>query len=164
MNAKNIIITGAALLLTVFAVNAKRGFHPAPTMVVKGQVVHDGMPLNNVKINIYAEGRLVRTIDDLEKGEFKFDLSLHRDFLIEFQSDGMITKTAAVNSHIPGTVKRVPAYEMQIDLKSNKPGADLSALEMPFYIIEFDRYQRKFIYHAGHTVDMMLAELEVLKN
>lgn len=163
MNTKNIIITGAALLFTSWASMAGYGYNPATTMEVKGQVVHNGTPLVDVEINIYAEGTLVQTITDLKKGEFSFNLSLQRDFIIEFKHDGLVTKTASVNSHVPGNVKKVAAYEMEIELRDSKPGIDLSSLEMPFYIIEFDNYNKKFVYHAGHTVDMMLAELEVLK-
>lgn len=159
-----IMKTKLSLLLTIllisglFQINAKaQSSSTERELPVMGFVTAEGKKSKEATVKIYEGNTLWKDIEADKKGYFEIGLELNKHYTFEFMTEGMLTKRLAINTMVEKkTAKPIP-FECYIDLvpleKFN--GADVSTLDFPIAIVQYNAKKRAFEPSLQYTMNML---------
>lgn len=119
-----------------------------------GTAESDLKPLANAKAILYKNGAQIQTVYTKSNGEFKFDLDINDEYLIEVQKTGFLSKRIAFNTEIPNEVTGRWTIEFAIGLFQGCEGVNTSALDDPVDRIKYSSNKADFISDEGYVRNM----------
>lgn len=153
-------ISGRALLwLVVFAIgfplfsSAQLG-----SLVVSGNLRHEDNKnkLTDVTVTVLQNGEAFDQIEVDRNGKYYLDLPLRHDYMLVFDSDGMVPKRVQINcAHTPEDML-VDGFMFDLDMSlfDEVEGFDLSIMDTPIGIATFEERNERIQFDLTHTNDM----------
>ena len=117
---------------------------------IKGKTFNSVGKVHNVSIRIVHDNGVIDTILS-NNGKYNLHLEFNHKILLEFEClDGNhYTKRIAFNTNIPEEVKKIPFFDLTINLVEkrlwNIKDKDLDILDLPVAYLNYD-YERKIWY------------------
>jgi len=132
------------------------------SLVVEGQSIlevigiaeQDMSPVQNAKVTLNKDGREVQTVYTDRKGEFKFQLDVNSEYLIEINKQGLLPKKIAFNTEIPAEIKGQWTMEFAMSLYPGCPGVNTSVLDDPVDRVKYSTNKADFISDEGYVRNM----------
>jgi tetratricopeptide (TPR) repeat protein len=127
---------------------------PERYLEVRGNSEFEMEPLARATINLYEGSTKVKTIQTDADGSFSFKLDVNKQYVIEVEKDGLISKRISFNTQMPDEEKGVWMNEFSIGLMKQCSGVDYSVLKEPVDRVSFDAKRREFISDKEYVAKM----------
>jgi tetratricopeptide (TPR) repeat protein len=138
-----------------FAVNVKAQDKPAERYLdVRGTSELEMEPLSRATANLYEGSNKVKSIQTGADGSFSFRLDVNKQYIIEVEKDGLISKRISFNTQMPDEEKGVWMNEFSMGLLKSCNGVDYSVLNDPVDRVSFDPKRREFISDKDYVTKM----------
>src|SRR5512133_680711 len=134
---------------------------PERYLEVRGISELEMEPLARATINLYEGTNKIQTIQSGSDGTFSFKLDPNKQFVIEVEKNGLISKRISFNTQLPDQEKGTWMNEFSIGLVKPCNGVDYSALKEPVDRVSFDVKRRQFISDKDY-VNNMRPKIEAL--
>lgn len=143
----------AVILCFTGYVNAQDG-PPERYLDVKGHSELELEPLPRATINLYEGSDKIQTIQSNANGDFSFRLDANKQYTIEVEKTGLISKRITFNTSMPDEEKGTWINEFSIGLVKPCEGVDYSALKDPVDMVAFDPKRREFLSDKEYVAKM----------
>ncbi|MBN1952686.1 MAG: tetratricopeptide repeat protein, partial [Bacteroidales bacterium] len=124
------------------------------TLDVIGVVEQDMVAVENAKITLSKDGKVIQTEYTNRKGEFRFQMDINSEYLVEISKQGLLTKKIAFNTEIPSDVVGKWTMEFAMSLFPGCEGANTSALDSPVDRVKYSSNQGDFISDEAYVRNM----------
>ncbi len=111
-------------------------------------------PLARATANLYEGSGKVKSVQTGADGSFSFRLEMNRQYIIEVEKDGLISKRISFNTTIPDEEKGTWMNEFSIGLLKSCNGVDYSVLKDPVDRVSFDAKRREFVSDKSYVSGM----------
>ena len=137
---------------------AIQGWGQSGSLVVSGTLKHEETKqrLENVTVSVLQNGEAFDEIQVDRNGKYFLELPLRNNYVLIFQSEGMISKRVAINSAETPENELTDGFEFDVDMSlfDAIEGFDESLTETPIGIASFDDRSGSIQFDADHTKDM----------
>ena len=137
---------------------AIQGWGQSGSLVVSGTLKHEETKqrLENVTVSVLQNGEAFDEIQVDRNGKYFLELPLRNNYILIFQSEGMISKRVAINSAETPENELTDGFEFDVDMSlfDAIEGFDESLTETPIGIASFDDRSGSIQFDADHTKDM----------
>ena len=134
---------------------------PEKFLEVRGLSELDMEPLINATVNLYEGSTKVKTVKTGLDGTFTFKLNINKQYTIEVEKDGLISKRISFNTSMPDDEKGTWMNEFSMSLVKPCAGVDYSLLKQPVDQVKFDPKRREFLSDKDY-VNNMRPKMEAL--
>ncbi len=121
---------------------------------VRGVSELDMEPLPGATANLYEGGSKIKSIKTGSDGSFSFRLEINKQYTIEIEKDGLISKRISFNTTMPDEEKGAWMNEFSMGLLRSCSGVDYSVLKEPVDKVSFDSKRREFISDKQYVTGM----------
>ncbi len=128
---------------------------------VRGTSELEMSPLARATANLYEGSTKVKSIQTGADGSFSFKLEINKQYTIEVEKDGLVSKRISFNTQMPDQEKGTWMNEFSIGLVRPCSGMDYSVLKEPVDQVSFDPKRREFISNKEY-VNRMRPRIESL--
>lgn len=111
-------------------------------------------PLPGATANLYEGGSKVKSIKTGSDGSFSFRLEINKQYTIEIEKDGLISKRISFNTTMPDEEKGAWMNEFSMGLLRSCSGVDYSVLKEPVDKVSFDSKRREFVSDKQYVTGM----------
>ncbi len=111
-------------------------------------------PLGRATVNLYEGSVKIKTIQTGSDGSFTFRLDINKQYTIEIEKDGLISKRISFNTQMPDEEKGTWMNEFSIGLIKPCSGMDYSVLKQPVDQVKFDAKKREFVSDKDYASSM----------
>ena len=137
---------------------AIQGWGQSGSLVVSGTLKHEETKqrLENVTVSVLQNGEAFDEIQVDRNGKYFLELPLRNNYVLIFQSEGMISKRVAINSAETPENELTDGFEFDVDMSlfDAIEGFDESLTETPIGIASFDDRSGSIQFDADHTKEM----------
>ena len=137
---------------------AIQGWGQSGSLVVSGTLKHEETKqrLENVTVSVLQNGEAFDEIQVDRNGKYFLELPLRNNYVLIFESEGMISKRVAINSAETPENELTDGFEFDVDMSlfDAIEGFDESLTETPIGIASFDDRSGSIQFDADHTKDM----------
>lgn len=102
-------------------------------------------PLSRATANLYEGSAKVKSVQTGSDGSFSFRLDMNKQYTIEVEKNGLISKRISFNTTIPDEEKGTWMNEFSIGLVKKCDGVDYAVLNEPVDKVSFDIKRREFV-------------------
>jgi hypothetical protein len=137
------------LFFISIAVSAQDKLH------ITGKIFDEKGPLKDARVEIIWDSTLVDTYYSNKDGNFSFDLSFEREYIISFQSEGYSEKKVSINTSLPEAKNPMQhqLVSMKLELiKQTGYQQDVGVLGE----IKFSRVTKEFAYESKYDKNSFL--------
>jgi tetratricopeptide (TPR) repeat protein len=127
---------------------------PERYLDVKGHSEIELEPLPRATINLYEGSNKIQTIQSNANGDFSFRLAANKQYDIEVEKSGLISKRITFNTSMPDEEKGTWINEFSIGLVKPCEGVDYSVLKDPVDMVAFDPKRREFLSDKEYVAKM----------
>ena len=126
-------------------------------MLVEGVVYAGRTPLKSVNINVFLNNVKTDQIKSVEDGTFTIMLKYNQKYTVEISKYGFVTKKLIFNTELPEGVRRdqVNNFPLQVELFPPFEEIDMSLLEQPLALIEYDEETGMFGFDVKEATETM---------
>jgi tetratricopeptide (TPR) repeat protein len=121
---------------------------------VRGTSELDMQPLSRANANLYEGSNKVKSVQTGSDGSFSFRLEMNKQYVIEVEKDGLVSKRISFNTSIPDEEKGTWMNEFSIGLVKKCNGVDYSVLKEPVDRVGFDSKRREFVSDKNYVSGM----------
>jgi len=121
---------------------------------VRGTSELDMKTLTRATANLYEGTSKVKSIQTGSDGSFSFRLEINKQYTIEVEKDGLISKRITFNTTMPDEEKGAWMNEFSIGLVKQCNGVDYSVLKEPVDRVGFDSKRREFVSDKDYVSKM----------
>jgi tetratricopeptide (TPR) repeat protein len=121
---------------------------------VRGTSELDMQPLSRATANLYEGQNKVKSVQTGSDGSFSFRLEMNKQYTIEVEKDGLVSKRISFNTTLPDEEKGTWMNEFSIGLVKKCTGVDYSVLKEPVDKISFDSKRREFVSDKNYVSGM----------
>jgi len=110
---------------------------------IKGKVVNTSGKVHNVSIRIVHHDGVIDTVL-AKNGKYNLHLELNHKILLEFEciDEEHYTKRIAFNTHVPNSTKKIPYFDLTINLVERKiwriKDEDEDLMDLPVGYLNYD--------------------------
>ena len=140
------------LILVLFLINI--GIEAQSSLEVIGTVEKDMEPLSNAKVTLYKGGSAIQTVSTSDRGDFRLNLEMNSEYIIEIAKSGLLTKKIAFVTDIPGEISGKWTMEFAMSLFPGCEGVNTSALNEPVDRIKYSSNKADFISDETYVQNM----------
>jgi tetratricopeptide (TPR) repeat protein len=134
---------------------------PEKFLEVRGISELEMEPLARATINLYDGANKVKTIQSGPDGTFSFKLDINKQYTIEVEKEGLVSKRIVFNTTMPAEEKGTWMNEFSIGLIKPCTGVDYSLLKQPVDQVKFDAKRREYLSDKDY-VNSMRPKMESL--
>ncbi len=129
---------------------------PAPEkyLDVRGISELEMEPLGRATVNLYEGTTKIKSIQTGADGSFSFRLDVNKQYTIEVEKEGLISKRISFNTQMPEDEKGTWMNEFSIGLLKPCSGMDYSVLKQPVDQVKFDARKREFLSDKDYATSM----------
>ena len=126
-------------------------------MLIEGVVFAGRTPLKSVNINVFLNNAKTDQIKSVEDGTFTIMLKYNQKYTVEISKYGFVTKKLIFNTELPEGVRRdqVNNFPLQVELFPPFEEIDMSLLEQPLALIEYDEETGMFGFDVKEATETM---------
>ncbi len=121
---------------------------------IRGTSELDMQPLSRATANLYEGSNKVKSVQTGSDGSFSFRLDMNKQYTIEVEKDGLVSKRISFNTSLPDEEKGTWMNEFSIGLVKKCNGVDYSVLTEPVDKISFDAKRREFVSDKNYVSGM----------
>ncbi len=143
-----------ALLCCTWGMLFSQEAAPERYLEVRGIAEFDMQPLSQVTANLYDGSNLVKSAKTGSDGRFSFKLEPNKQYTIEIEKDGMVSKRISFDTRMPDEEKGTWMNEFSMGLVKPCSGVDYSVLKEPVDKVSFDAKRREFISDKSYVNNM----------
>lgn len=121
---------------------------------IRGTSELDMQPLSRATANLYEGSNKVKSVQTGSDGSFSFRLEMNKQYTIEVEKDGLVSKRISFNTSLPDEEKGTWMNEFSIGLVKKCNGVDYSVLNEPVDRISFDAKRREFVSDKNYVSGM----------
>ena len=121
---------------------------------VRGTSELDMQPLAKATANLYEGTTKVKSLQTAPDGSFSFRLEINKQYTIEIEKAGLVSKRISFNTTMPDAEKGAWMNEFSIGLVKNCEGVDYSALKDPVDKVKFDPKRREYVSDRDYVNSM----------
>jgi tetratricopeptide (TPR) repeat protein len=111
-------------------------------------------PISNAKATLYKDGTKVKSLFTNDKGEFRFEMDINGEYLIEIEKPGFLSKKIAFNTEVPNEVTGRWTMEFAMSLFPGCEGVNTSVLNDPVDRVKFSTNKVDFISDEAYVGKM----------
>jgi tetratricopeptide (TPR) repeat protein len=111
-------------------------------------------PLSRATANLYEGSNKVKSIQTGSDGSFSFRLEINKQYVIEVEKDGLISKRISFNTQMPDEEKGAWMNEFSMGLMKPCNGVDYSVLKDPVDRVSFDVKRREFVSDKDYVTKL----------
>jgi len=138
------LLTGILVFLFCFQVSAQTTDEER-YLEVKGTSELDMQPLPRATANLYEGTTKIKSIETGSDGHFSFRLEINKEYTIEIEKQGLVSKRISFNTSMPDEEKGAWMNEFSIGLVKYCDGVDYSVLQEPVEKVKFVTKRREYI-------------------
>ncbi len=121
---------------------------------VRGVSELDMEPLPGATANLYEGGSKIKSFKTGSDGSFSFRLEINKQYTIEIEKNGLVSKRISFNTTMPDEEKGAWMNEFSMGLLRNCSGVDYSILKEPVDKVSFDAKRREFVSDKVYVTGM----------
>ena len=131
------------LLTIIFACSLNAQDELDKRLHIKGKVLHSMGKVKNVSVRIVHDDGIVDTVF-AKNGKYNLHLELNHKILLEFEcvDEDHYTKRIAFNTNVPRSTKKVPTFDLTINLVEKElwkiKEEDEDILDLPVAYLTYD--------------------------
>jgi hypothetical protein len=125
---------------------------PGSVIELKGLIQNEMGSMGRVSITVYTDTAVFLTTQSSRSGRCKITLPLNQTYTIVFSVPGYVSKKIRVNAKVPSSRHGGYKFRFTIDLFEQIPGLDVSVLDEPVAIVDFNNFMNVFDYDYNYTV------------
>jgi len=145
------------LLLTIFTLTAfmAKGKEES-SLLVKGIITEKGKKSYQAEVKAYEGNDLIWSTATKPDGTFEFIVPHGKYIALIVEKEGFMSKYVIFDTRSDRMPKNVEPYECHIDLvkESDLEGIDVSRLDFPIAIVQYDKKSRSFNHNQSYTDNM----------
>jgi len=134
-------------------------------LLIKGYISEKGKKSYQAKVKAFEGNNLIWFATTAQNGSFEFIIPQNKYVTLVVEKDGFMSKYIMFDTRSERMPRNLEPYECQIDLvqESDLKGVDISRLEFPIAIVEFDKKTKQFNHNTSYT-DNMIEDYNYLLN
>lgn len=141
-----------SLLISFSSLNAQNDL----LIGFKGKVYCGDDKGEKVLVSLYDGNKKVSSYKTSGNGKFIMDLSRNRNYTVEFDKPGYVTKRVSIDTRIVNPMHYPKkTFKFDVSLIEEKEGVDYSTLDFPMALIEFEAEEMAFDYNLEYTMKRM---------
>ncbi len=135
------------------------------SILLTGLIFNNDERVKHVNVKIYNENSLIKTIAVRASNRFKTYIPPNSLLTIEITAPDFHEKRFIFDTHLPEGLKKMPSYEFDIDVYSEKEleGVNPSFLDFPAGIVKYSEKKNKFLRDKNYTKRMKKEYFNLLK-
>jgi len=134
---------------------------PEKFLEVRGISELEMEPLARATATLFEGTNKVKSVQTGSDGSFSFRLDINKQYTIEVEKDGLISKRISFNTQMPDEEKGTWMNEFSIGLVKPCAGIDYSILRQPVDRVSFDAKRREYVSDKDY-VNSMRTKIEAL--
>lgn len=111
-------------------------------------------PLSRATANLYEGSVKVKSVQTGSDGSFSFRLDMNKQYTIEVEKNGLISKRISFSTTIPDEEKGIWMNEFSIGLVKKCDGVDYTVLNEPVDKVSFDAKRREFVSDKDYVTKL----------
>lgn len=127
-----------------------------------GEVRHNQKALDGVTVQIFEDGKILRTIATNKRGKYQIDIPFEREYTLVYRAQYMIPVSIVVNSSISRLNKDKLIVEVPVNMElfQRFEGLDVKAYQLPIGIVkESDKESELFKFYPNAEVISSIGEV-----
>ncbi len=126
-------------------------------MLIEGLVFAGRTPLGSANINVFLNSNKIDQKKSVEDGSFTVMLKYNEKYTIEISKYGFVSKKLIFNTELPVGVRldQVNNFPLQVELFPPFEEIDMSLLEQPLALIEYDQQTAMFSFDMTEATETM---------
>lgn len=121
---------------------------------IRGISELDMEPLSRATANLYEGSTRIKSIQTGADGSFSFRLEMNKQYTLEVEKDGLMSKRISFNTTMPDEEKGSWINEFSIGLVRKCDGVDYSVLKEPVDKVSFDPKRREYVSDKEYVARM----------
>jgi tetratricopeptide (TPR) repeat protein len=121
---------------------------------IRGISELDMEPLSRATANLYEGSTRIKSIQTGTDGSFSFRLEMNKQYTLEVEKDGLVSKRISFNTTMPDEEKGSWMNEFSIGLVRKCDGVDYSVLKEPVDKVSFDPKRREYVSDKEYVARM----------
>jgi hypothetical protein len=150
---KLFFLTGFMVFCTYFHISAQVN-NEERYLEVRGTSELEMQPLPRAVANLYEGTNKIKSIETGSNGRFSFRLEINKEYTIEIEKAGLVSKRISFNTAMPDEEKGAWMNEFSIGLVKFCDGVDYSVLQEPVDKVKFDTKRREFVSDKDYVNKM----------
>jgi tetratricopeptide (TPR) repeat protein len=133
---------------------------------VIGTVEANLQPISNARVILYKDGIKTQSLFSDSNGEFRFEMDINSEYLIEVEKAGLLGKKIAFNTIVPNEITGRWTMEFAMSLFPSCEGVNATALNEPVDRIKFSTNKVDFISDEAYVskmkgrIEQLLADID----
>jgi tetratricopeptide (TPR) repeat protein len=159
-----------SILILFFTLTGTINLHAqTSTLEVIGTAENNLQPIVNAKATIYKDGTKGQTIFTNDKGEFRFAMEVNKEYVIEVEKSGFLSKKIAFNTEVPADVTGRWTMEFAMTLFPGCEGVNATVLAEPVDRIKYSTNKADFISDEAYVskirsrIEQLLTDIDQCK-
>jgi len=152
-----------SLWLVLFTLSATAYASTADSLLLTGSVFNDKHRISEIKINIYVDNNIYKTVIVERSNRFRTNLPLNKMVTVEITAPGFYNKRIMIDTEVPENRPRQLMYDFDMDLyaESEMEGVNTSILDFPVGLIQYQK--GKFARNKKYTNQMKSEYMRLLE-
>lgn len=129
---------------------------------IKGMVYCDGTCESGVIINVYEDNQKISHTKTNIFGRFNVDLAMNKYYTVELAKHGCVTKRIVFDTKLPGHVKDLEIFPMDVEIFRRSTLRDISELDYPVGVVKWIDHLNTFHDYVPYSNEMRALQFELL--
>ncbi len=135
------------------------------SLLIKGFITEKGKKSHEAEIKAFEGNDLIWSSTTAPDGSFELIIPHNKYVALVVEKDGFMSKYIIFDTRSERMPRNLEPYECHIDLvrEEDLKGIDVSRLDFPIAIVEFDKKSKQFNHNQSYT-DNMIEDYNYLLN
>ncbi|MCX6272693.1 MAG: hypothetical protein NTU44_16045 [Bacteroidetes bacterium] len=144
-----------ALTALFFAIMLPLSGQNVGYLLIEGQVYVNDQPASSVDVKVFLKDKQIDKTRSINNGRFVEQLKFNQKYRVEIGKTGLVTKKFIFNSELPESANpsQIYIFPLNVDLFPPFEEVDMSLLEDPMAVIEYDKPTDMFAFDIQQATE-----------